>query len=65
MNTEGVRHRQPPASAPAQTVETTPTTPPQHPGGLIKHGTWMQAARMALFALYFNGCCIAYVYSRS
>ncbi|KAF2811076.1 acyltransferase-domain-containing protein [Mytilinidion resinicola] len=35
-----------------------------HPGGAIKHGTYKQALRMALFAAYFNGCCVCILVSQ-
>jgi hypothetical protein len=77
MNTEGVRQRILPPSPPSSVTDEKPreyadksvceksrTTEEQiqHPGGAIKHGAWTQALRMLLFALYFNGCCVGWVF---
>lgn len=62
MNTEGVRQRVPPASAPLETESQKNMAEHAHPLGAPKHGTWKQALRMFLFAVYFNGGCIAFVY---
>lgn len=74
MSAEGLKMRHPVASAPAtvqpisiqekkaeqrKKVEAAETTETPHPGGEIKHGFWVQALRMLLLFMYFNGGCIA------
>lgn len=60
MDAEALRQRHPPPSRPTPDGQTTTEKSP-HPGGEIKHGTWKQALRMFLFAVYFNGSCLAFV----
>ncbi|KAH7087383.1 acyltransferase-domain-containing protein [Paraphoma chrysanthemicola] len=65
MTTDSLRQRQPPASVPISDTIATPekpklsNEPAPHPAGEIKHGPWQQALRMFLFAVYFNGSCLA------
>jgi hypothetical protein len=67
MTTENLRQRQPPAYLPIVDTTATPEKPKlsngpiPHPAGEIKHGPWQQALRMFLFAVYFNGSCLALV----
>ncbi|KAF2181631.1 acyltransferase-domain-containing protein [Zopfia rhizophila CBS 207.26] len=59
MATNGLKQRHPLASVNEVKLQEKVKSGHQHPGGAIKHGTWDQALRMALFALYFNGSCIS------
>jgi len=61
MAANGLKQRHPAASVSILERKETQEkiAEQQHPGGAIKHGTWEQALRMLLFALYFNGCCLA------
>lgn len=57
MATE-LKKRHPPPSADSDKQTASPP-PDHHPRGAAKHGTWVQALRMLLFFVYFNGGCIA------
>ncbi|KAI8941019.1 hypothetical protein NX059_002265 [Plenodomus lindquistii] len=75
MAVNGLKQRYPPGSVPVPVIEklkaqrsanaqiSTHTTDEKghtpHPGGEIKHGTFKQAIRMSLFALYFNSSILA------
>ena len=68
METQGLKQRHPLASVPVieklrkeRTGQST--EPTAHPAGKPKHGVLHQALRMCLFALYFNGSIIAWVYT--
>jgi lysocardiolipin and lysophospholipid acyltransferase len=75
MATKGIRQRQPPASVPViEKLRAQRTKAPlepklpdstQHPAGEVKHGPVVQFLRMCLFAAYFNGSIIAFVYTNS
>jgi lysocardiolipin and lysophospholipid acyltransferase len=68
MASEGLKMRHPAASAPAN-VHPIPAQEKKtddrraaeepHPGGAIKHGTWVQAFRAVSFFVYFIGNCTA------
>jgi hypothetical protein len=60
MATE-LKKRHPPPSAPSDKHPASPSPDHlhHHPRGAAKHGTWVQALRMLLFFVYFNGGCIA------
>ncbi|KAK3202389.1 hypothetical protein GRF29_161g1026955 [Pseudopithomyces chartarum] len=60
MATE-LKKRHPPSSAPSDKHPASPSPDHlhHHPRGAAKHGTWVQALRMLLFFVYFNGGCIA------
>ena len=59
METEGLRARNPPASAKEKKGQQKKIAVQEHPGGAIKHGGWAQAFRMLAFGLYFNICIIS------
>jgi hypothetical protein len=59
MDTEGLRARQPPTSAKQLKAQEKKRAEEQHPGGAIKHGTWDQAFRVLLFALYLTGAILS------
>lgn len=67
MSTENLRQRVPPTSTttldPKSSEKKRSKEPTPHPAGEVKHGTLHQALRMLLFAVYFNGSCIASVYT--
>lgn len=61
MAANGLKHRHPPASVKLEYKNRTEAQIKDgelHPGGPIKHGTYGQALRMALLAVYFLGSCI-------
>ena len=64
MAANGLKHRHPPASAKLEYKNRTEAQIKDgelHPGGPIKHGTYGQALRMALLAVYFLGSCTWWV----
>jgi lysocardiolipin and lysophospholipid acyltransferase len=73
MASDGLKMRHPAASAPAAVHAVSPQdnkadAEPRrreeqrsHPGGAIKHGSWMQVLRAVSFFVYFIGNCTAWV----
>jgi len=68
MASEGLKMRHPATSAPTTVQPLSPQdkkaeerklAEQQHPGGAIKHGTWVQALRAISFFVYFIGNCTA------
>ena len=64
MAANGLKHRHPPVSVKLEYENRTEAKIENgelHPGGPIKHGTYSQALRMVLLAVYFLGSCIWWV----